>query len=45
MDFISANTRILLVTDTAASANQISLQKTTDAGSTWVTLATWTVGN
>ena len=45
MNLLSATTGIVLVTDLTASENLISLERTTDAGATWVTLTSWTVGN
>jgi hypothetical protein len=45
MDFLSVNDGVVLVTDLTASTNQISLERTTDAGSSWATLGSWTLGN
>ncbi len=45
MDFLSSNDGAVLATDLTASANQISLERTTDAGASWVILTSWTVGN
>ena len=45
LDFLSINDGVVLVTDLTAPTNQIRLERTTDAGSTWLTVASWTLGN
>jgi photosystem II stability/assembly factor-like uncharacterized protein len=45
MDFVSANAGVVLVIELTAPANQISLERTTDAGLSWLTLTSWTLGN
>lgn len=45
MELLSATAGIVLVTDLTASPAQITLQETTDAGSSWVTNATWPLAN
>ena len=45
MDFRSADDGVVLVTDLTGQTTQIRLEQTTDAGSTWVTVASWTQGN
>jgi hypothetical protein len=45
MDFLSDDDGVVLVSDLSAPANQISLERTTDAGSIWATMSSWSVGN
>jgi len=45
MELLSATAGIVLVTDLTASPAQVTLQETTDAGSSWVTNATWPLAN
>jgi hypothetical protein len=45
MNLLSATTGIVLVTNLTVSPAEITLQETTDAGSSWVTVATWPLAN
>jgi hypothetical protein len=42
---LSASTGLVLVTDITTTPGRVTLQETTDAGSSWRILASWSLGN
>ncbi len=45
MNLLSASTGLVLVTDITTTPGRVTLQETTDAGSSWRILASWSLGN